>query len=97
MSFVIGFVVTLRTLEVLDSFFNVNADVTLQIAHMVRRVVAVEAVELLPSARVVFVLHVSLQMTFAVSLVGALWTLQILHSCRIVSLQMTFKIALKIC
>jgi hypothetical protein len=64
--FVIGFIVTLRTLEVLDPVFNMNADVTVQIAHLVRRVVAIEAVELLPAARVVLLLHVSLQMTFVV-------------------------------
>jgi hypothetical protein len=96
-SFVIGFVVTLWALEVLDSVFNVNSDVTLQMTHVVRRVVTVEAVELLPSARVVLGLHVCLQTALAVCLVVALWTLQVLHACRIVDLQMGFKAAFYIC
>jgi hypothetical protein len=85
-SFVIGFVVTVRTLEVLDSVLNVNADVRLQRTHVVRRVVTVEAVEILPSARAVLGLHVCLQIALYVCLVVALWTLHVLHSCRIVNL-----------
>jgi hypothetical protein len=84
--FTIGFEVTLRALEVLDSVNLVDANVTLKSSHEVRRVFTVEAVELFPSARVVLVLHVLLQMTLPICLVVALWTLQVLHSCRIVSL-----------
>jgi hypothetical protein len=60
-------------------------------------VVAVEAVEILPSARVVLVLHVSPQIALVVSLVGAFWTLKVLHSCRIMSLHVILKTVIYIC